>query len=83
LKCIEKYPNKRDVEITNHSVSNSFIVSQENTVKKDIDVPENTLLDKSTMDIEFKIDKINVTEGMTFFGYSLGKIQLRDATTRL
>ena len=83
LKCIEKYPNKRDVTIVNTKEEHQFTISEENTVTIDIDIPQNTLLKKSTMDIEFKVTKANITDWMTFFWYSIGKIQLRDATTRL
>ena len=83
LKCIEKFPNKRDVVISMEEYSNSFSIWEENTIKENINIPENTILDKSTMEIEFKVTKQNVTEWMTFFWYSLWKIQLRDATTRL
>jgi hypothetical protein len=47
--------------------SNTFTISEENTIKENINIPKNTILKKSTMDIEFRIDKQNVTEGMTFF----------------
>lgn len=83
LKCIEQFPNKRDVVISIEEYSNSFTIWEENTIKENINIPENTILDKSTMDIEFKVTKQNITEWMTFFGYSIWKIQLRDATTRL
>ena len=83
LKCIEKFPNKRNVVITMDEYSNSFSISEENTIKESINIPKNTILKKSTMDIEFKVVKQNITEGMTFFWYSLWKVQLRDATTRL
>jgi hypothetical protein len=83
LKCIEKFPNKRDLVISMDEYSNTFTISEENTIKENINIPKNTILKKSTMDIEFRIDKQNVTEGMTFFWYSIWKIQMRDATTRL
>jgi hypothetical protein len=46
-------------------------------------VPENIILDKSTMNIEFKVTKLNVTWDVSFFWYSIGKIQTRDASTRI
>ena len=83
LKCIENYPNKRDRFITMDEYSNIFNISEENTMKENINIPSNVILDKSTIDIEFKVNKTNITQWMTFFWYSIWKVQIRDASTRL
>jgi hypothetical protein len=61
LKCIEKYPNKRNVVISFEEKSGNFIITEGNTIKENLNVPENIILDKSTMNIEFKVTKLNVT----------------------
>lgn len=83
LKCIEKYPNKRDVVISIEEKSGYFLASQWQTIKENLEVPENIILDKSTMSVEFKVPKPNVTFDVSFFWYSIGKIQTRDASTRI
>jgi hypothetical protein len=83
LKCIDLYPNKRDSTITIQEFSHNFTIAENNTVIEKIDFPDNVLLNKSTVSIEFKVPKPNVTLGTTFFGYSLWKVQNRDWTTRI
>lgn len=81
LKCFDLFPNKRESFITTQEFSEIFTIPQKQTESKMIDIPENIIWDKSEIFIEFKIPESNITSDVTFFGYSIWKMQNRDGTT--
>jgi hypothetical protein len=74
-QCNKTYPNKRDFIIEHQSIKKSYLLWEQHTKTEIIKIPENIVLDKSIIDIEIKIPSPNITYDVTFFWFSLWKIQ--------
>jgi len=73
--CNKKYPHKRDYIIEHKNITKTYLLSEQRTKTEIINLPDNVILDKSHINIEIKIPAPNITRDVTFFWFSVWKIQ--------
>ena len=83
IKCFDLFPNKREVVTEFQEFHNTFILPEYKTENKNIDIPENTIFEKSTFQLKLFVPKPDNTLDVTFFGFSLWKVQNRENTMRI